>query len=614
MSSPLPFDPYETLGVSKTADKDVIRTAHRKLVLKYHPDKIKDPTEKDKSIDLFQKVQQSYELLIDEGRRHTHDQKVKLAELRREAMRDQPIRSASYPVRPSAGSSFEYRDGRIVEERAPKFTDDDRYFEEPRTTSRKYDGYERERKTSTTYPEKDKRSKYPNISTSIKTKLSEKASSARDRAREKPHHSEAKAREKERKREASDKHSRRAAYVEDPDDSSDSDTATIFTARPQPRRAATYDDRSRTVRMAATPRKKETKRSSRDDDYSDEWDSYRGKHETYHNDARDYIARASRGAKPFVEDDDRSYWSRPMAKPSGRRSGSDREGRRSGSDPDDRKQARSKSSKSRRPSIDIVEPRIIPSMPKHTSSPANLKIPTDHRAPPPVQRATTAQFARDHRRDVPAMPRSNTTPLASMASRKNDTAPARGSKLKHTETQDSGYGSSSPATPDYHGTSPPKSTKYMIVDEPEDYSRSHRTVLIDPDSAYHRSARSRSRERDRDGDRDRTPRPSISTRASHAKSSKSGSYSTVSPEASRPAPVRQGSSRPSTSSRRDKLFGQEGFGTTFPEEKVRYAQPIGPDSVNYAPYGGGRRASADHFRERDYFDQPRMSRKETAYA
>ena len=81
--SPLPPDPYKVLGVSKDAQTAAIRSAHRKLVLKCHPDKVQDPKLKAEKQDEFQRVQQAYELLIDDAERQKYDEKVKMENLRK---------------------------------------------------------------------------------------------------------------------------------------------------------------------------------------------------------------------------------------------------------------------------------------------------------------------------------------------------------------------------------------------------------------------------------------------------------------------------------------------------------------------------------------------------
>jgi molecular chaperone DnaJ len=63
-------DFYEVLGVSKTATKDEIRSAYRKLAKKYHPDINKDPDAPKK----FEEVQEAYDVLSDDNKRAQYDQ------------------------------------------------------------------------------------------------------------------------------------------------------------------------------------------------------------------------------------------------------------------------------------------------------------------------------------------------------------------------------------------------------------------------------------------------------------------------------------------------------------------------------------------------------------
>ncbi len=63
-------DLYQTLGVRRDASKDEIKKAHRKLALKYHPDK--NP-EDDVARDKFKRVQEAYDVLSDEEKRAAYD-------------------------------------------------------------------------------------------------------------------------------------------------------------------------------------------------------------------------------------------------------------------------------------------------------------------------------------------------------------------------------------------------------------------------------------------------------------------------------------------------------------------------------------------------------------
>ena len=62
-------DYYKILGVEKSADSAALKKAYRKLALKYHPDKNKQPGAEDK----FKEISEAYEVLCDEKKREIYD-------------------------------------------------------------------------------------------------------------------------------------------------------------------------------------------------------------------------------------------------------------------------------------------------------------------------------------------------------------------------------------------------------------------------------------------------------------------------------------------------------------------------------------------------------------
>ena len=64
-------DYYEVLGIDKSADKETIKKAYRKLAVKYHPDR--NPGDKEAE-EKFKEATEAYEVLSDEQKRPIYDQ------------------------------------------------------------------------------------------------------------------------------------------------------------------------------------------------------------------------------------------------------------------------------------------------------------------------------------------------------------------------------------------------------------------------------------------------------------------------------------------------------------------------------------------------------------
>ncbi|KAI5369794.1 putative DnaJ domain, Chaperone J-domain superfamily [Septoria linicola] len=415
MASLLPPDPYEALGVAKDATSAAIKMAHRKLVLKCHPDKVTDPAEKQAASDKFHKIQSAYEILIDDSRRERYDASVRLAELRKEAMARQSEvrpraaegRTSSYRPEPPR-STFSSRGERVTpqyEERRPSYAPD--YFDaQPRSTARKESEYAE--RTSSRRTEAKER---PRVS----TKSSKESDKERRKEKSRPAEREVR-RERERKRDP---------YVED-DSESDAEEHDWKAQRP---RQDELPRRSRDSYYDQTPRAQRDSQDSYFDDRSRKMASHTA-------DARDYIMSSRGGTRPRTEErrpspvrmassrDRVQYIRGDDGRPAYmRRHPSERPSKESKEDKKkDKESSRKTSSRTpeRRSSAEEIDERRPPPLSTSKSSPANIHIPSEK------QRATSLQP------DSAAMPpphvrRSETMPY-NAASRRAENVPPKSSR------------------------------------------------------------------------------------------------------------------------------------------------------------------------------------------
>ncbi|KAK2882578.1 hypothetical protein FQN49_000226, partial [Arthroderma sp. PD_2] len=251
-------DPYEVLGIAKTAQTAQIRTAYKKLALKFHPDKIQDESLREQGTVEFQKIQEAYELLSDESKRIQYDQRIRAAAAAKERLATRGASGSSgrrgncvfeditpkeyptgptYESRPSSKSHRAPRDPSPVSvdrgQRPSRYSDDDSAYEERRASSRKYAEYERRRYPSRgPYEKKSSSSSKDHVRRESTRHTKERTKEARESTRS-SRASNAKVRDRERRRDTSEKH-RRTAYaatVEDPTDFSSESDSDYFSSR-----------------------------------------------------------------------------------------------------------------------------------------------------------------------------------------------------------------------------------------------------------------------------------------------------------------------------------------------------------------------------------------------
>lgn len=428
-------DPYQVLGVSKDATPTAIRSAYRKLVLQTHPDKVQDESLRAAKQDEFQRIQQAYEILSDESKKQQYDEQVKFAQQKKDFYSEVGPRGGvgeHYEVR-TAAPSREF-DRKYEEQRRARGSFEDIYSQifVGDGHTRKHDGYGHEaRRTPRTHDDR-------------------KAGRDLDDAKERIRSDQRRLRERELRRGRDEK------YRNDVDDYVDDENR--VRAEEHPPRRKSGESRRREGRSASDEsiRREPLRRRETGNDYDTKMTS-----------AREYIseksgARIQRSAtSTFIEIQSTipTVAEESTIRRSSARRPSDRDRTRGGS-------GHSKPSRrdSARESPIIVEPsssyetrpRVIPSMPTATSSPANIRIPATPKMATPLRSATMQVPVGGHPPETPTLSRSSTMPVNgfSSTSRRRDPVMSGSSKMKSSRAAEVDSGYSSPSTPEMQWKSP----------------------------------------------------------------------------------------------------------------------------------------------------------------
>lgn len=641
MGSPLPPDPYAALGVSKDATAAQIKQVYRKAVLKFHPDKVTDESQKQAASDKFHQIQSSYEIIGDEERRARYDAQVKLAELRKDVMNRQgasstvsvpkgppstPGRNTGYTNRGAGRTDRPYQ----AQEVRPGPGND--YFDIPRASSRK-DTYEhdrdREREARRTPPRAER--ERPKMSAKEAKEYAKMGRRDSDRRSS-----------RDTRRDRDIKESARYAPSM-MDDDSDSESDDSYACERERER-----ERHNRRRREEEDRERERERANRARERERFYEQQRRQDESYFAEERARkVSSQESGARDYI---DRSVWGKGSrqaqeiedSRPSPQRKGSSRdqveyikrgEGRppvmvRRGSDRPRSSESprRASTREARRSSADIVEePRRAPPLQQSRSSPDQIRIPGEK------ARAQSLQTDSDRKDEPPRMKRAETMPTQAHASnsrRKESTAPTRSSGLRQTETNDGDLPTPG-ATPDYPASRPSKYSYGREYADDREFPTpdGYRTEIIEPANGkptatpgrfLNRSPSPIAEERTHEPRQQTTraassrypetrphpPRLDTSTRSTSYKWSPNG-VQALSPEAyspksqqpqqqptsassARPKLVRGDSMRSSTSRQQVPLYGEVGGAPSASrgspvQAKSRHPPSAGHEGVQYQP-------------------------------
>ena len=623
MESPLPTNPYKTLNVAKDATLATIRSAHRKLVLTCHPDKIKDKDDavKVQKAEQFHQVQQAYEILSDDAKRRQYDEQVKLAELRAEILAEKGGSRGIPDLSSRAGTSpiVEVRDGRRYEERVPSRVAEEDFFaakfQEHRSTSKQYDDYyppASPRRSSGRMPDERRKGR----------DLDDERDHGRHyrqvmkEAEKKANHGHQKKKDKDKRKDREAKFStRRASYVEDEDSDSDI-TERYYPSRHEPATKHPHEEFRRRDRDEIPRRNSKRDDSDRRHDTEAKGHEAMG-YESKANVALNYIQMSREGGGTIEIE--------PRRPSTGGRQFSFFEARpslphNSSSVENIRRASRARDSRRNSPVrkdrvTEIVEPPSSRKfgLPTGSSDPRGLKH-AMHSYRKDSLRASTMDTMREEWHAP--LPRADTMP----SSRRNEHASAS-SRLRPMETDDS----ESSDSERYHSKS-----RRNRASEDEDKSGKRTYFRVKPaDDGYRERDRERERDRDRERDRERerdisprsrraTDRPAASSRPPpHARTpqrsaSFAATYSAEHIPSPRPPPLsRAETARPPPSQSRRPLYGEVQFSASPEGHRIVNQQPkYGPDDIRYAPHII-RETSRDAYPYESSRNRPTMSRRET---